>query len=102
MEFTQNLLYSQKIIFNSHIVIDNIPLKAYEYILNGKSAIEWIMERYRISTHKDSQIINDPNLWSQEHNDPSYVLNLLLRIISLSIDTLELVNKIPKIKSYND
>ena len=92
----------QKIIFNSHIVIDNIPLKAYEYILNGKSAIEWIMERYRISTHKDSQIINDPNLWSQEHNDPSYVFNLLLRIISLSVDTLELVNKIPKIMFYND
>ena len=92
----------QKIIFNSHIVIDNIPLKAYEYILNGKSAIEWILERYRMSTHKDSQITNDPNLWSREHNDPSYVLNLLLRIITLSIDTLELVNQIPKIKFHHD
>ena len=53
------------IIYNSHITIENIPLKAYEYIVNGKSAIEWIMERYAVTIDKASQIKNNPNDWSK-------------------------------------
>jgi predicted helicase len=49
------------IIYNSKIVVEHIPLKAYEYVVNGKSAIEWIMERYAITTHKESGITNNPN-----------------------------------------
>ena len=80
------------IIFNSDIKIKNIPLEAYDYQVNGKSAIEWIVERYAVSVNKDSGIENNPNLWCEENKNPRYVLDLLLSIISLSLKTNELVN----------
>jgi predicted helicase len=49
------------IIYNPCITITNMPAEACEYVVNGKSAIEWIMERYQITTHKESSILNDPN-----------------------------------------
>ena len=87
-----------KIIYNHQITIENIPLAAYSYVVNGKPAIEWIMERYQITTHKESGITNNPNDWATEHNDPKYILNLLLRIIRLSVDTMGIVNNLPKLK----
>ncbi|WP_218564210.1 DEAD/DEAH box helicase [Fusobacterium necrogenes] len=84
--------------YNSSITIKNIPLEAYDYQVNGKSAIEWIMERYAVITNKDSGITNDPNLWCDEHNDPKYILNLLLSIITLSLKTNELVKELPKVE----
>ena len=86
------------IIYNSSITIKNIPLEAYDYQVNGKSAIEWIMERYAVTTNKDSGITNDPNLWCDEHNDPKYILNLLLSIITLSLKTNKLVKELPKVE----
>ncbi|MCY7292085.1 MAG: hypothetical protein LH615_07875, partial [Ferruginibacter sp.] len=70
------------IIYNSKITISNIPAQAYEYVVNGKSAIEWIMERYQVSTHKESGIKNDPNDWATEVGNPRYILDLLLSIIT--------------------
>ena len=84
-----------KIIYNGHITIENIPLKAYEYIVNGKSAIEWIMERYAVTIDKASQIKNDPNDWSKEHEQPRYILDLLLSIITLSCQTMDIVKALP-------
>ena len=84
-----------RIIYNSHITIENIPLKAYEYIVNGKSAIEWIMERYAVTIDKASQIKNDPNDWSREHKQPRYILDLLLSIITLSCKTMDIVKTLP-------
>jgi predicted helicase len=86
------------IIYNSKISIQNIPLEAYEYVVNGKSAIEWVMERYQITTHKESQITNDPNDWSDEIGNPSYILDLLLSVINVSIQTVEIVKNLPKLK----
>ena len=86
-----------KIIFNSKIQISNIPEKAYEYIVNGKSAIEWIMERYQITIHKDSGIKNDPNDWATEVGNPRYILDLLLSIINVSVQTVDIVNGLPKL-----
>lgn len=87
-----------KIQYNSQITIEKIPLEAYEYVVNGKSAIEWIMERYAITTDKASGITNDPNDWSDEHNDEKYIYNLLLRIINLSVQTVEIVKNLPDVK----
>ena len=84
--------------YNSSITISNIPLEAYEYVVNGKSAIEWIMERYQITTHKESQITNDPNDWADEVGNPRYILDLLLSIINVSMQTREIVGKLPKVK----
>jgi predicted helicase len=86
------------IIYNGKITIQNIPLEAYEYVVNGKSAIEWIMERYQITTHKESQITNDPNDWSEEVGNPRYILDLLLSIINVSMKTREIVGNLPKVK----
>ena len=87
-----------KIIYNGHITIESIPLKAYEYIVNGKSAIEWIMERYAVTIDKASQIKNDPNDWSKEHEQPRYILDLLLSVIILSCQTVDIVNALPILK----
>ena len=87
-----------RIIYNDHISIENIPLKAYEYVANGKPAIEWIMERYAVTIDKASQIKNDPNDWSREHEHPRYILDLLLSVIMLSCKTVDLVNTLPPLK----
>jgi predicted helicase len=84
--------------FNSKITITNIPDKAYEYIVNGKSAIEWIMERYQVKIDKKSGIKNDPNDWADEVGNPRYILELLLSIINVSVQTVDLVNGLPKVK----
>jgi predicted helicase len=86
------------IIYNSKIVISNIPAKAYEYMVNGKSAIDWIMERYAVTTNKDSGIRNDPNDWAKEVGDPRYILDLLLSVINVSVQTVEIVEGLPKVK----
>ena len=86
------------ILYNGHITIENIPLKAYEYIVNGKSAIEWIMERYAVTIDNASQIKNDPNDWSREHERPRYILDLLLSVIILSCRTVSTVDALPKLK----
>lgn len=85
-----------RILYNSQIMVDNIPARAYEYVVNGKSAIEWIMERYQITVHKDSGIKNDPNDWAKEVGKPRYILDLLLSIINVSIQTVEIVEGLPK------
>jgi len=90
------------ILYNSHITVSSIPEKAYEYIVNGKSAIEWIMERYQVSTHKESGIKNDPNDWATEVGNPRYILDLLLSIINVSVQTVDIVNSLPKVDFGTD
>ncbi len=85
------------IIYNEQISITNIPEKAYEYVVNGKSAIEWIMERYQVKTDKNSGIKNDPNDWAKEVNNPRYILDLLLSIINVSVQTVEIIEGLPKL-----
>lgn len=81
------------IIYNEHITITNIPEKAYEYIVNGRPAIEWIIDQYRVKTDKKSGITDDPNEFS---DDPKYILNLLISIITVSMRTLELIEELPE------
>lgn len=85
------------IIYNDEVTVWNIPLEAYDYVVNGKSAIEWIMERYAVTTHKESGIVNDPNLWCDEHNQPRYIIDLLKRIVTLSLETMKIVKALPKL-----
>lgn len=85
------------IIYNESITIENIPEKAYEYVVNGKSAIEWILDRYQIKTDKASGIVNDPNDWAKEVGNPRYILDLLLSIINVSVQTVDIVNSLPKL-----
>lgn len=80
------------------ITVSNIPDKAYEYIVNDKSAVEWIVERYCVSTDKKSLIKNDCNDWALEHHRPRYILDLLLSVINVSVNTVDIVNSLPKLK----
>ena len=84
--------------YNAGITIENIPLEAYDYVVNGKSAIEWVMERYAVKKDPASQIENNPNDWCREHVDPKYIYNLLLRIITVSLETMKIVRSLPKLK----
>ena len=84
------------IVFNPYITVSNIPLKAYDYVVNGRSAIEWVMERYQIKTDKDSGITNDPNDWATEHDQPRYILDLLLSVINVSLQSLDIIAALPK------
>jgi predicted helicase len=85
------------IIYNPYITISNIPDKSYEYIINGQSAIEWIMERYAVTTHSKSGITNNPNDWANEYENPQYILDLLLSVIAVSIKTVDIVAGLPKV-----
>lgn len=87
-----------QIIYNPYITISGIPDKAYEYVVNGKSAIEWVIERYQVTTHKKSGIVNDPNDWARECDRPRYILDLLLSIIAVSMKTVDIVKGLEKVE----
>ncbi|MDH2508166.1 DEAD/DEAH box helicase family protein [Acinetobacter baumannii] len=86
------------VIYNKRITIKDIPLEAYDYVVNGKPALEWVMERQCVSVHKDSGIVNDANDWAIETmNNPAYPLELFLRVITVSLETMKIVKALPKL-----
>jgi predicted helicase len=85
------------ILFNTQTTIQNIPLEAYEYVVNGKSAIEGIMDQYQIYVDKESKIKNDPNDWGKENNQEDYILNLIKRVITVSVESVKIINSLPPI-----
>ncbi len=86
------------VVYNNAITIREIPLDAYDYVVNGKSALEWVMERQGVSTHKDSGIVNDANDWAIETmGDAKYPLELFLRVITVSLETMKIVRSLPKL-----
>ena len=72
-----------------------IPDEAYRYMLGSRSAVEWIIDRYYVKTDKKSGIVNDPNDWSREVGDPRYVVDLLARIVTVSVETMKIVDALP-------
>jgi phage repressor protein C with HTH and peptisase S24 domain len=82
--------------YNDLITVRGIPIEAYDYVVNGKSAIEWVMERQSVTTDKASGIVKDANDWATETvGDPRYPLSLLLRVITVSLETLRIVRALP-------
>ncbi len=81
-----------RINYNKNIAITKIPKKAFDYVVNGKSAIDWVIERYQKTTDKDSLIENNPN----DYKDGKYVFELLCRVIKLSEKSVDLIEKISK------
>jgi predicted helicase len=81
-----------RVVYNSHVTLTGVPEDAYRYTLGARSAVEWILERYQVSVHKDSKIRNDPNDWSE---DPRYIIDLLKRIVTVSLETLKIVDALP-------
>jgi len=86
------------VIYNHKITMTNIPLQAYEYVISGKPALEWVIERQSVTTHKDSGIVNDANLWATETmGDASYPLKLFQRVITVSLETMKIVKALPRL-----
>ena len=88
-----------RVTYNGKITVENIPEAAYDYIVNGKSAIEWVIERQAVTTDKKSGITNDANDWASDTmQNPRYPLELLLRVITVSLETQKIVNALPKLE----
>ena len=86
------------IIYNHAITVRDIPIEAYEYIVNGKAAIEWVIDRQAVTTDKKSGIVNDANLWATETmGNAKYPLELLQRVITVSLETMKIVNGLPEL-----
>ncbi|KZX97451.1 MULTISPECIES: DEAD/DEAH box helicase [unclassified Sulfitobacter] len=86
------------VIYNANITMTDIPLEAYDYVVNGKPALEWVMERQVVKTDKASGIVNDANDYANETmGDPAYPLELFRRVINVSLETIEIVRALPKL-----
>jgi hypothetical protein len=91
------------IVYNAFVTVRDIPLDAYDYVVNGKSAIEWVMDRQTVSTDKASGIVKDANDYATETvGDPRYPLSLLLRVITVSRETNAIVSALPKLRIEGD
>ncbi len=88
------------VIYNPRITVTGIPAEAHDYMLGSRSAIDWILDRYRVKTDKASGIVNDPNDWSREVGDPRYILDLLGRVVTVSVETVRIVSGLPRIEGW--
>ena len=87
--------------YNAHLTVRGIPLEAYDYVVSGKPAIEWVMDRQTITTDKDSGIVKDVNEWASETmEDPRYPLSLLLRVVTVSLETMKIVRALPPLELF--
>ncbi len=86
------------VVYNSRITLSGIPEEAYRYMLGSRSAVEWIIDRYQVKTDKASGIVNDPNDWSREVGDPRYIIDLLARIVTVSLETMAIVDALPPLE----
>ncbi|MCC3291257.1 type ISP restriction/modification enzyme [Arthrobacter sp. zg-Y1110] len=86
-----------RIIYNARIALEGIPADAHRYMLGSRSAVDWILERYQAKTDKASGIVNDPNDWSREHQQPRYIIDLIGRIVTVSIETNRIVDALPSL-----
>ncbi|MDD2736103.1 MAG: DEAD/DEAH box helicase family protein [Desulfuromonadaceae bacterium] len=85
--------------YNDKITLTGIPLGAYDYIVNGKPALDWVVERQCVKTDKDSGIVNDANEWAEDTmNNPRYPLELFMRVITVSLETMKIVGGLPELE----
>lgn len=85
--------------YNPNITLIDVPLDAYDYVVNGKPAIEWVMERQAVKVDKDSGIVNDANDYANETvGDPRYPFDLLRRVITVSLETMKIVRALPPLE----
>ncbi len=78
---------------NEWFTLGNIPLQAHEYVVNGRTPLEWIIDRYRIKTDKASGIVHDPNKWFEETGDN--IVSMIKRITYTSIETAKIIESLP-------
>lgn len=82
------------IVYNSKVTIAGIPENADRYLLGSRSALAWILDRYQIKTDKASGIVNDPNDWCDEHDDPTYIVDLIKRVTTVAVETMKIIDSL--------
>ena len=85
------------IIYNAGITLKGIPDEAHDYRLGSRSALDWLIYRYEVSTHKASGIVNDPNDWGEERDNRRYIIDLIKRVVNVSVKTMEIVDALPEL-----
>lgn len=85
------------VIYNSRITVSGIPDEAYRYMLGSRSAIEWIIDRYQVKTDSPSGIVNDPNDWARQVGNARYILDLLAKVVTVSLETMKVVDNLPRL-----
>jgi predicted helicase len=80
------------------VTIGGIPVEAHEYKLGSRSALDWILERYQVKTDKASGLVNDPNDWGTEHGNPAYIIELIQRIVTVSVESVRIVQSLPSLR----
>ena len=88
------------LIYNDWITVKNIPLEAQAYVVNKKSALDWVVERACVSFDKVSGIVNDFNDYATEMGSERYPLDLFLKIITVSLETMKIVKALPKLEIH--
>ncbi|MCD1267778.1 DEAD/DEAH box helicase family protein [Microbacterium sp. MEC084] len=81
--------------YNAHLTITGIPENESEYKVGGRSPLEWVIDRYKLSTDKASGIVNDPNAWLREQENPRYVVDLIRSLVTVSLETQRLIAELP-------
>lgn len=98
-ETGKNMDDQTTVIYNAKITMSGIPKEAWDYVVNGKPALAWVMERQAVTTHKASGIVNDANDWAIETmGNPKYPLELFQRVITVSLETMKIVNGLPQLE----
>lgn len=82
------------IIYSPKVTISGIPEEAERYMLGSRSALAWIIDRYQVKTDKASGIVNDPNDWCDEHDDPTYIVDLIKRVTTVAVETMKIVDSL--------
>ena len=90
-----------KIVYNAHLTLAGIREEAYHYQLGSRSAVEWVMDRYRVTTDKASGIVKDPNDWAAEQGDPRYIVELVKPVVTVSLETMQIVDALPALGILN-
>lgn len=80
------------------LTISGIPEEAHDYKLGSRSALDWVLERYQVKTDKASGIVNDPNDWGAEHGNPAYIVELIQRIVTVSVETVRITRSLPPLR----
>ena len=83
----------QTLVYNGFLALTGIPKEVYAYRLGNRSALEWVIDQYQVSTDKRSGITNDPN----RPDDPEYILRLIGQVITVSLETVKIVNALPEL-----
>jgi predicted helicase len=85
------------IVYNNHLTLEGIPNEAHRYGVGSRTALEWLIDRYQVTADKASRIANDPNEWCNEHNNPRYIVDLIKRITTVSVETIKIVDALPEL-----